>query len=478
MTYKTGEVVTIPNLVAGEWQAGGSERDVLNKYTQEVCGRLQTATPEQTRIAVDAARRSSQKGELTAYDRGELLEKAAALVLERKDSFIETMQFEAGFTFEDARGETTRCMQTLRTTAEEARRFVGEVVPFQGAPNQARRIGFTMPVPLGVVCAITPFNAPINTVAHKMAPALAAGNGVVVKPSSATPISTNLLASALIDAGFPKGLISVLHGGAETVRHLIDQPDVNFFAFTGSTEVGLDIQQRIGLRRSQMELGSIAFTILKADADLEVALPKVAAAGYRKAGQVCTSIQVLLVERSIVGKVEEGLIKLVSDLPYGDPFVAGTQVGPVINVESAKRIENWINRSVKDGARRLVGGERDGAVVPPTLLSGLKDTATLLCSEVFGPVISIVPFDTIDEAVDRVNATPYGLASGIFTNSLDVAFKAIRGLVVGGVHINETSSSRVDLMPYGGSKQSGFGREGPKYAMHEMSEQRLVTFNV
>ncbi len=478
MSYKIGEVVTIPNLVAGEWEPGGSERTVLNKYTQEVCGRLQVATPEQARVAVAAGRTASQQARLTAYDRGELLEKAAAIVLARKDGFLETMQFEAGFTQQDARGEISRCVQTLRTAAEEARRFVGEVVPFQGAPGQAKRIGFTMPVPLGVVCAITPFNAPINTVTHKMAPALAVGNAVVVKPSSATPMSTNLLAAALLEAGFPKGLISVLHGGAETVRHLIDCPDINFFAFTGSSEVGRDIQQRIGLRRSQMELGSIAFTILKADADLDVALPKVAAAGYRKAGQVCTSIQILLVERPILEQVEWGLTKLVAELPYGNPFAADTQVGPVINTESAERIENWINQAVAEGARRLVGGERKGAVVPPTLLSGLKDTATLLCSEVFGPVMSIVPFDTIDEAVNRVNATPYGLASGIFTNSLDAAFTAIRGLVVGGVHVNETSSSRVDLMPYGGSKESGFGREGPKYAMHEMSEQRLVTFNV
>jgi len=251
---------------------------------------------------------------------------------------------------------------------------------------------------------------------------------------------------------------------------------VRFFAFTGSTEVGRSIQSRAGLRRTQMELGSIACTILCDDAKLDAALPKVVGAGYRKAGQVCTSVQLLLVHRTIAGEVERRLAKLVQALPYGDPTKPDTVVGPLISEQEAVRVEAWIEEAVAQGAKRLVGGPRKGAVVPPTLLASISDSMKVGCREVFGPILCIVPVASLDEAIARVNATPYGLACGIFTDRLGDAFAAARRLEVGGVHVNETSSSRVDLMPYGGSKDSGFGREGPRYAVHEMTEERIVTF--
>ena len=345
----------------------------------------------------------------------------------------------------------------------------------ESAAGQSGRIGFTLRVPLGVVCAITPFNAPLNTVAHKVGPALAAGNAVVLKPSLHTPMTSCVMAEVLLAAGLPPGLISVLHGGAEVAQWLLEEPLVRFYAFTGSTEVGRAIQQRAGLRRTQMELGSIAHCIVCDDADLEAALPKVLNAGYRKAGQVCTSVQVLLVQRPLVDEVERRLAAMVDSLPSGDPADAATVVGPVISEASAQRIEAWIAAAVGLGARQLAGGQRRGAVVPPTLLADVDPGTPLGCQEVFGPVMCIVPFDTLGEAIDRVNATPYGLATGVFTNRLADALSAARKLEVGGVHINETSSSRVDVMPYGGSKDSGFGREGPRYAIREMSEERMVT---
>jgi succinate-semialdehyde dehydrogenase/glutarate-semialdehyde dehydrogenase len=253
---------------------------------------------------------------------------------------------------------------------------------------------------------------------------------------------------------------------------------VRFFAFTGSTEVGRSIQQRAGLRRTQMELGSIACTILCDDASLDAALPKVVNAGYRKAGQVCTSVQLLLVHQSIVADVQSRLAKLVQALPYGDPLDPDTVVGPLISEKESIRVESWVEEAVAKGARRLAGGGRKGAVLAPVLLASIDDSMKVGCREVFGPVVCIVPFGTLDEAIARINATPFGLASGIFTNRLDDAFAAARRLEVGGVHVNETSSSRVDLMPYGGSKDSGFGREGPRYAVHEMTEERIVTFNL
>jgi succinate-semialdehyde dehydrogenase/glutarate-semialdehyde dehydrogenase len=475
MTDASAPLTDVLLLIGGEWKRGAEQVPVLDKFHLAPYATLHLAGPADVQAAVAVAHKAYLESTLSPYDRGAILDKAAGLIERDAERFLQAIRKEAGFTLTDAQGELRRAIQTFRLSAEEARRLVGEVVPLGGAPQQGERIGFTIPVPLGVVCAITPFNAPLNTVSHKIAPALAAGNAVVLKPSSHTPYTANLLASLLLDAGLPKGLLSVLHGGASVVNWLIDEPTVRFFAFTGSTEVGREIQKRAGLRRTQMELGSIAFTIVCGDANLDAALPKIVGAAYRKAGQVCTSIQTLLVQRDRFQELESRLVKLVSDLQFGDPHDAKTQVGPVISVEAAKRIEHWIQNALNAGARRLVGGPRNGAVIPPTLLTNVPDTCEIGCQEIFGPVMHLVSFDTIDEAIDRVNATPYGLATGVFTNRIDFAMKALRKLHVGGVHINETSSSRVDLMPYGGSKDSGFGREGPRYAVHEMSEQRMVS---
>lgn len=465
-------------LIDGQWTDGSDRMVVLDKYRLTPCASLHIASEAQVRAAVEAAQRAFSASTLTPHERGAVLDRAAAVLERDAEQLVAALQTEGGFTLTDAQGELKRCLQTFRLSAEEARRLVGEMVPLEGAPQQGGRIGFTMRVPLGVVCAITPFNAPLNTVAHKVAPALAAGNAVVLKPSTHTPTLANLMASSLMEAGLPPGMITIVHGGAHVAGWLIDEPAVRFFAFTGSTEVGRSIQQRAGLRRTQMELGSIAFTIVGDDADLDQALPKIVAASYRKAGQVCTSIQTLLVHRSRIAQVEERLTDLVKQLPYGDPHDTATLVGPVISLAAAERIERWIDEAMVRGARRLAGGERAGAVIPPTLLADVAPDTPVSCQEVFGPVMSLAPFDTLDEAIARVNATPFGLATGFFTNRLDQAVQAARRLHVGGVHINETSSSRVDLMPYGGSKDSGFGREGPHYAMREMSEERLITLSI
>jgi acyl-CoA reductase-like NAD-dependent aldehyde dehydrogenase len=463
-------------LVDGAWIEGAGPRvSVRDKYRLQPFATIATADAAQVRQAVDAAHSAFRRGPLVAYERGAVLDRAAVLVEARLDEFVRIMQLEAGFTQTDATGEARRCIQTLRLSAEEARRLAGDVIPLAGAPGQAGRIGFTIRVPLGVVAAITPFNSPLNTVTHKVAPAFAAGNAVVLKPSSYTPLTACLLAEVLLEAGMPKGFLSVLYGSAEVVKHLQDDERVRFFAFTGSTEVGRKIQQAAGLRRTQMELGSIACTILCDDANLDMALPKVINAGYRKAGQVCTSVQLLLVHESLQKDVESRLAQKVNALPYGDPQDPDTFVGPVISEDNAIRIEAWIQEAVAAGAKCLAGGPRRGAVVPPTLLTGIGDRMNVGCNEIFGPVVCIVPFSTLAQAIARVNATPFGLATGIFTNRLGDALAAAQQLEVGGVHINETSSSRVDLMPYGGSKDSGFGREGPHYAVHEMTEERIVT---
>lgn len=465
-------------LVDGQWIDGEHRRiEVLDKYHLTPCGIVTTASNAQVVRMVDIAHSAFRKGAPIAYERGRILERASELIAKRATEFVSMMQAEAGFTAADGLGEVNRCVETLRLSAEEARRLAGEVVPLEGAPGQAGRLAFTLRVPLGVVAAITPFNSPLNTVTHKVAPAFAAGNSVILKPSTNTPGTACLLAEALLEAGMPAGFLQVLQGGGDVVQPMLEDQRVRFFAFTGSTEVGRSIQMAAGLRRTQMELGSIAFTVICDDADLDKALPKIAGAGYRKAGQVCTSVQMLLVHRSLMATVEARLSALVANLKYGDPYAEGTVVGPLISEKEAIRIEAWIEEALAKGARRLVGGPRRGAVLPPALLADVDPSMKVGCAEIFGPVVNLVAFDDIDEAIERINSTPFGLASGIFTNRLSVAFKVARALEVGGVHINETSSSRVDLMPYGGSKDSGFGREGPRYAVEEMTEARLVSIS-
>lgn len=466
----------VPMLLGGRWSPGRGERVVLrDKFRDEAVAHVGTASREDVQEAVAQAVDAQKASPLTAHPRGEILEKAAGLVEARRSLFVDAMRLEAGFTAADGEGEAVRCVQTLRLCAEEARRLAGEMVPMEGAPGQGGRMGFTLRVPLGVVCAITPYNAPLNGLAHKVAPAIAAGNAVVAKPSLYTPCTANLFAQALLDAGLPPGLLAVVHGDAPVGRWLVEEPAIAFYAFTGSTAAGREIQRGVGLRRSQMELGSIAHTILDDDADLARALPRVVSAAYRKAGQVCTSVQILLVHRRLHDEVRDKLAPLVRALPYGDPSKPDCVVGPLISANAAERVATWVDEAVAQGAERLVGGAREGCVLPPALLDRTTPTMRVRNREVFGPVLSIVPFDGFEEALEVANGTPFGLSVGVFTRSLAHAMQAARTLRSGAVHINESSSSRADLMPFGGSKDSGFGREGPRWAIREMSEERLVT---
>ncbi len=463
-------------LLAGGWVSGeGRAGVVTDRYTGAPFADIAVASEAQIDAMIEAAHEAFLGGAPNAFERGAALQRAADLVDRDREDFVDIIVSESGFTRSDATGEVNRCIQTLRLSAEEAHRLCGELVPMEGAPGQAGRFAFTLRAPLGVVLCITPFNSPLNTVAHKIAPAFAAGNAVILKPASATPMTAVRLAQALLEGGLPPRFLSVLHcAGAETARAIAD-PRVRFIAFTGSTEVGRRIQAAAELRRTQMELGSIAFTLVNDDADLDRALPKIVGASFRKAGQVCTSVQMLLVHRARYDEVEARLTEMVGGLAYGDPRSADTITGPLISDEDAERVEGWIAEAVEGGARRLAGGARNGRVVPPTLLADVAPSMKVVEREVFGPVLCLAPLERLEEAIVRVNATPFGLATGLFTNRLGDAFAAAKGLEVGGVHVNETSSSRVDLMPYGGSKASGFGREGPRYAVHEMTEERIVT---
>lgn len=478
-TTNVSQTIETRLFIAGKWVQGTSSGEVLNKFDGTVIADLSEAGRDQVTYAVTSAAAAFKRGAPPQAARADILIRAADLLKSRRDQMVRIIVAEAGFTASEATGEVTRGIQTLLASADEAKRLVGEMIPIGGAPGNDGRIGFTMRIPIGVVCAITPFNAPLNTVLHKVAPAFAAGNSVILKPASATPLTSALLVSILLDAGMPPDFISLLHGpGGKIGQWLCEEPDIKFYAFTGSTAVGKRIHSAVGLRRTQMELGSIAATILQPDADLDYALPKVLGAGFRKAGQVCTSIQRLYVHASIYDKVKASLTASVAALRAGNPNDPEVDTGPLISEAEAIRVEGWVREAAEQGADILAGGVRTGSVVTPTLIANTDPSMRVMAEEIFGPVMILRRFSDLDDAIDEINATPYGLASGIFTQNIEAGMHAAAKLQVGGVHINETSSSRVDVMPYGGCKDSGFGREGPRYAMHEMSEERLVTITV
>ena len=472
---KTLQDIPTKNFINGGWTEGDGRFPVLNKYTQDVIAEVSTASPVLMTSAVDSAYTAFQTGLLTPYERYEVLMRACGLISARYELFRSVIIAEAGFTCEDADGEIRRAVQTLQASAEEAKRLVGEMIPFEGAPGTGSRMGFTMRFPIGLVLAITPFNSPLNTVSHKVGPAFAAGNAVILKPSSKTPLTANLLAACFAEAGAPNGSITVLHGEGRSSGALIENEKINYIAFTGSTGVGRAIQASAGLRKTQMELGSIAGTIVCRDADLVTAAVKCARASFRKAGQICTSIQLLLVQHEVMADFAKRFLEEVGKMQVGNPADPEIAVGPVISIDTAKQIELMIQDALAKGAKCLIGGTRDGACIEPTVLSNTDERMRTRCEEIFGPVVQLIGFADLDEAISIVNSTPYGLATGIFTRDISTGFKAAKQLHVGVVHINETSSSRVDIMPYGGVKESGFGQEGPKYAIREMTEERLVT---
>ena len=473
-----GMLPPLGTLSNGRWRPGGNAFEVQDTYTGAVLARMPEATNEEITDAVKVLSAGAEKEPLTPAERAAVLDRTADLIVERRDRFSALLTAEAGFTATDANGEIDRAAVTLRLSAQEATRLTGEMAAFAASPGQHRRLGFTIRVPLGVVCAITPFNSPLNVVLHKIAPALAGGNAVILKPSPLTPLTAALLCQTLLDAGLPPQLLALVHGeGAGVGERLLAEPDIAFYSFTGSTRTGRAIQRGAGLRRTQLELGSIASTIVCADADLDRAIPKIANAAFRKAGQVCTSVQRLYVEDGAVQSVTERLVKAAGELPAGDPRLPSTRVGPMITESAAIRVEQWLTHACAAGAELACGGVRRGSVVEPSVVLRAAPGMRVIDEEIFGPVVSVLPFTDLDDAIHRANDTPFGLAAGFFSQDIDRALHAARRLRFGAVHLNETSSSRADAMPFGGVKASGHGHEGPAYAIQEVTEERLVTFN-
>jgi acyl-CoA reductase-like NAD-dependent aldehyde dehydrogenase len=477
---KGGEIVStdICMFINGEYVKSEVTSVVLNKFNEQPLGTLYHATEIIVNAAVEAAKEQFINKELKPFERYEILLKASELTLQRKEQIAVIMAEESGMTLKDALGEIDRAIQTFILSAEEAKRITGEVLPANANPGMENRIAFTTRVPVGVVCAITPFNAPFNNVVHKVAPAIASGNTVVLKPSSHTPRSALEVISILLEAGLPKGHVQVVFGDADVGKWLLKNKKINFYTFTGSTKVGEEIKAKSGLRRVALELGNNSATIVAEDADLDLAIPIIVRASYRKAGQVCVSLQRIYAHKNIAKELEERLAVEVKKLKVGNPLEKDTDVGPLIDENKAKELELWVQDAVKGGARVVVGGKRDRQFFTPTVIAGAKQEMKVVCQEVFGPILSIVEVEDINQAINLVNDSEYGLQAGIFTNDINLAMRVAKKLEVGGVNINETSNTRFDAMPYGGVKSSGIGREGPKYAIEEMTETKIIHMNL
>ena len=466
--------------IDGAWVEGAAgTQPVLDKYNSEVIGVVDQASREQIDAAIGAARRSFERTVLDPQQRYTLLMKTASLLEQHRAEFAALITAESGMPVADATTEAGRAVQTFIVSAEEAKRLTGEMVPIESAPGQAHRMAFTIRVPRGVVCGITSFNSPLNMVAHKVAPALASGNTVVIKPPDVTPFSATRLVELLLQAGCPPGHVNLIHGpGPELGQWLVENPVISFFTFTGGTNVGLWLRERVGLRPVALELGSVSATIVCEDADLARAATRCAASAFRRAGQMCTSTQRLFVHADVVEAFTARLIREVRALKVGDPHDPATDVGPMISEREAVRTETWVREAVAAGAHLVEGCRREGALFYPTILTDVVGSMRVMCEEIFAPVLSIIPYRSFEDALDAVNATPFGLAAGLFTRDLTRAMTAARRIHVGVVHLNEASSSRVDLIPFAGVKQSGVGREGPKYAMQDMTEERLITISL
>ncbi len=469
-------------LVGGEWVDRPEKIEVLYPYTGEVIGRVPRGTEEDVLTAVERAREGFRKmSSLTAYERYSLLMKAAELLRNRSEEFAKTLVLEVGKTIREARAEVARAIQTLVFSAEEAKRIGGETFPVDAHPNGAGKVGFYVRVPVGLVSAITPFNFPLNLSMHKLAPALACGNAVILKPSERTPLTPLMFAELLLEAGLPPEALSVIPGYGDVGRAMTTHPAVRVVSFTGSKKVGELITRQAGIKKVVLELGSNSAVVLHRDGSVERAVEKTVLGGYAIAGQVCISVQRVFVHEEVFPEFIQKLREKVRTLRVGDPMEEETDVGPMISTEDVSRIRDWIEEAVQEGAKLETGGvacAEEGALFEPTVVSLVPPQTKLFREEAFAPVVVVNPYREVEEAIEMINSSEYGLQLGVFTENLKVAWEFIQKAEVGGVLINEGPTFRVDHQPYGGFKNSGIGREGPKFAVEDYTEVKTVIFDL
>lgn len=466
--------------IAGRWVTSPTTTPVCNKYDDRLIGTLPVATHDQVDEAIAAAEAAATvMADLPAHRRAAILARAAQLLAERREDFARMIAAEAGKALKFARAEVDRAISTFTIASEEAKRLHGETVPLDAVPSGEGYFGFYVRRPVGVVAAITPFNFPLNLVAHKVAPALAAGNSLVLKPAGTTPLTSVLLCEVLESAGVPPGAINLVNGSGSTVGEwLISDPRVRKITFTGSVPVGEHILAAAGIKKVTLELGNTSPVILAPDADLEMVARRAAVGAFYNSGQVCISTQRIYAPEQTYAPFTEKFVAATNALVVGDPLDERVDVGPMIQRAEAERVESWVNEAATAGAHVLTGGQRVGNVYYPTVLSEVSPGMRVVAEEVFGPVASVISAPSFEDALEQADRTSFGLQASVFTHDLDLAFQAIRRLNFGGVIINDVPSFRADHMPYGGNRESGLGREGVKFAMEEMTNIQMVAIRL
>lgn len=463
--------------IDGKWMETEEEIKLVNKVDGEVAALFSVAKKEEISQALEGAR-AALAYPIEPYRRYEILMAAAKLFEREEAQLSHALTQETGKPIREARGEVQRAIQTLILSAEEAKRVKGEMVPLAGAPACGQRVAYTKRVPVGIVCAITPFNFPLNLACHKIGPALAAGNAVLFKPSSLTSLSAVMICKIFEEAGLPRGYLNLLTGpGKDLGALLIADKRIDFYSFTGSAAVGKKLRDKVGLRRISLELGSNAANIVHCDADIDKTAALCTKYAFANAGQVCISCQRVYVHKDVYESFCRAAIAATKLIVSGDPFDEKTDLGPMITEAEAVRAEEWIHEAVQSGAKVLLGGHRQGSYLEPTILTDVQASMKVVSREIFAPVFSVIAYNTIEEAIGAVNDSVYGLQAGVFTGSLEIAHLCAEKLQVGGVIINDSATFRTDNMPYGGVKESGIGHEGPEYAVREMTEERLVVWN-
>lgn len=469
-----------PMYLAGRWV----EKDEVIEVTNPQDGSFIATVPAATESDVLATIKEAESGakiaaRLPVHERMTVLNKAADYIEEQREAYATTIALEGSKTIQEANGEVTRCIQTLRLSAEEARRIHGETIPFDQTESGENRIGYYTKFPIGIIAAITPFNDPLNLVAHKVGPAIASGNAIIVKPATATPLSALLLAEAFENAGLPPQVLSVITGNGSIIGDvLVTHPSIRMVSFTGGLETGEAIAKKAGLKKLSMELGSNSPVIVMKDADIEEAVKCTVTGAFSAAGQNCLGVQRVYIEREVFEQFTSLFVQRTRQYKVGDKLCVSTDMGPLISEKEAKRVETWVQEAVLEGAELLVGGVRKGAFYSPTVLANVPTHCVIAQQEIFGPVVLLYPVSGLEMAIEKSNNVNYGLQAGIFTSNIENAFKAIQELEVGGILINDSSDFRIDGMPFGGVKGSGLGREGVKFAIEEMTEQKVVSFKL
>lgn len=476
----TVEIATEPRplLIAGVEVEGAESASVVFPYDGTEFARVSLASSEQLERALATAVAAEQDvARIPPFRRAEVLRAAAGLVLERKEELARQMTLETGNAVWETRFEVERTAEILTFAAEEARRITGEIVPVDAVPRGANRLGLTRRFPVGTVVAITPFNAPLLLVAHKLGPAFAAGNPCIVRPASKTPLSALSLASILLEAGAAPAAVSVVPCRTELAERLATDERVKMLSFTGSVDVGWRLKRIAATPRVTLELGGNGAVIVHGDADLDYAAERCAFGGFLRAGQACISVQRLYVHESVFEEFKDKLLDRVSSLTTGNPLDEATVVGGLVDDQAADKAIALVREAEAAGADVLCGGEREGTVVAPTLLVGAPEEARVCAEEAFAPIVALARYGDFDDALERANASPYGLQAGLFTNDIRLIHRAFERLEVGALIVNDVNTFRVDQMPYGGVKRSGFGREGIRYAIREMTEERLLVID-